>query len=312
MTNLISNTSAKTVLINCTHNNKLIKKLYKLDIFIYCSGKCGGSTLNKTFEYNNFNTIHIHSNYYFQNGLIKNNNITIFDIINYNKKNNHIYIIDSYRTPIERKISSFFENIHLELPDYHKYSIDELIDIFNKNFFYNLENYHSMDEITEHYGFPIFSSFDFNNKYNIYIYDNITFIKIRFHEIKIWKDILSKIFNTDIKIINNNLTENKKINSIYNEFKHNYRVPDRYLDEDIINDKHFLIYNTEDEQKEYLKKWDEKRISKKENLNIPIQSNQLNPSNQLNQLNQLNPSNQLNQLKQKNLLYKKLLHKRFK
>ena len=36
----------------------------------------------------------------------------LIDLINRSSENKKLYIIDSYRTPIERKISSFFQNIN--------------------------------------------------------------------------------------------------------------------------------------------------------------------------------------------------------
>lgn len=239
----------------------IIQKLYKLEVFVYSGGKTGGSTLNRTFNNNNFTTIHVHSNYYFQKVLIKNDDITIFNVIDYSKKKRPIVIIDSYRTPIERKISSFFENISEHLPNYSELSVEQLILIFNEKFLYGLEEYHPMDDLTNHYGFPNFKTFNFTKKYNKCTFDNITFVKIRFNEIDRWHEILSEIFGQKITMFNENLTANKKIIDLYNEFKNKYKIPDKYLDENIVNDTNFYIYNSIDEQIEYLNKWNKKRIS---------------------------------------------------
>jgi hypothetical protein len=170
--------------------------------------------------------------------------------------NKNIYIIDSYRNPIERKISSFFENINIYLPNYYKLSVEEIIKFFDdNNFIYNLEEYHSINEILDHYNIPRFTNYDFYKKYNIYKKDNIIFIKIRFNDIKNWNIILSKIFNKNIIIQNSNLSINKIYNNIYNQFIEKYKVPKKFLEENLANDIEFKIYNNSHEQEDYFNKW---------------------------------------------------------
>ena len=74
-------------------------------VFIYCSGKSGSSTLLNTFKMNYYQCTKLHTNIKFEWQFKK----SIFDMIDSScEKFDKIYIIDSYRTPIERKISSFF------------------------------------------------------------------------------------------------------------------------------------------------------------------------------------------------------------
>jgi hypothetical protein len=102
---------------------------HKIDKFVYCGGKCGSSTLYETIRKNNFKTMKLHTNLEYK---LNNCNNSIYDIINQNRQSNQtIYFIDSYRTPIERKMSSFF--YHLKIEKYDK-SIDELVEMFNKEF----------------------------------------------------------------------------------------------------------------------------------------------------------------------------------
>ena len=42
---------------------------------------------------------------------------------------------------------------------------------------------------------------------------------LRFKDINIWGEILSNFFNKQITLISENLTKNKNINLLYNEFK---------------------------------------------------------------------------------------------
>ena len=224
-----------------------------INIFVYCGGKCGSSTLYTTFKRNNFNPIKIHYNKNYQ--IVFKKEDTIFDLINYSSKDKIVYIIDSYRTPIERKISSFFENISVHLPNYNDLSVDEIVIFFNNNFINHMEEYHSINEVLNHYNIPLWKSFDFENRYNILKKDNMVFIKILFKDIQNWNKILSNIFNKEIIIYENNLTSTKSINNLYLKFKENYKVPVSYIENILKNDEQFKIFNTPDEQIEYINTW---------------------------------------------------------
>jgi hypothetical protein len=67
-----------------------------LDIIVYCGGKCGSSTLHSTFKSNGYKSYQIHDNNYFKflcNTFKKDNNKTIFDVIDFNvKQSKNIYI----------------------------------------------------------------------------------------------------------------------------------------------------------------------------------------------------------------------------
>lgn len=225
------------------------------DIFVMCGGKCGGSTLANTFHKNGFKTTHIHGTNYtgaFQSDI--NLELGLFNIIDNSSKNKKIYIIDCYRTPIERKISAFFQHIRLHLPNYKELSIEELISFFNENVLESIENYHPINVALDNYNIPLFDSFDFIRKYNKLEYENKVFIKLLFSDINLWEEILSNILETPIKIYPHNLTSNKEIYEIYKKFNEKYRVPEKYIDV-IINDNEFNIYNTKGQQEEYINKW---------------------------------------------------------
>jgi hypothetical protein len=221
-------------------------------IFIYCGGKCGSGTLEKTFINNGFNTLRLHNNSEFKKNY--NSNINIYKIIKNNSINRKVYIIDSYRTPIERKISSFFENISKHVPDYNLIDIKSLINIFNNKYLKNIEEYHSINEVMLHFNVPLFNEFNFEKKYNIEEKDNIIFIKIRFKNIDEWSSILGKIFNKEIILHNHNLSVNKEIYNLYEKFKEEYKVPLSYL-YNIDKDREFKIFTSKNEKIEYLKYW---------------------------------------------------------
>jgi hypothetical protein len=238
------------------------------NVYVYCSGKSGSSTLTKTFIKNGYNTLHVHNSLDFKIHNIESKlNPNLFELIeNSMKNNNNVYIIDVYRNPIERKISSFFQNYNINNNNNIDYITNEI-----DNFIYNGENYYSMHEIFNYFKLQNFDFFDFKNQYNILQYKNVTFIKLRFEDINYWGDILTKIFKKPITIYNDNLSENKKYNNELNIIKKTYQIPE-YMIQIIKNNKEFKIYNTTESQEKYLDYWSKRtKIFKYEN--IPINFN---------------------------------------
>lgn len=293
----------------------------KIDHFVFCGGKCGSHTLNNTFSNDNkvYNT---HSNEF----SIAFHKKSAYNLINNSKNTNEkIYIIDSYRNPIERKMSSFFskmneENSSLAMSDLikkfnEKYienesnilinfktgNCDNIISLIKKisedikldeihenyirtnvlsddnlnilcnildknkeqlgiisykkiNFNY-YEYYHSIDELFRNYNISeTFTNFDFDKKYGIGQYENIVFIKLRFCDIDDWGKILSGIFGKEIKILPDNLTEQKEYYNLYKEFKTNCKIKKSFIKE-LLKDQHFNAYNTVEERRQYIKYW---------------------------------------------------------
>jgi len=229
------------------------------NVFVFCGGKCGGTTLSETFNRNGYKALHLHN--FTCNGF---NNPTvditnIYDILENSCKNNEIvYIIDSYRTPLERKFYSFFQNINTHLPNYKELKMKEIVDFFNENLLNKLEDYHPINNILNYYNIPPFKEFNFEKGYNLCKKNNIFFIKILFKDVNSWDTILSRIFKKQILIHPKNLTSSKEINSLYEEFKKNYRIPKNYIENELKEDIEFQIYNTKQQQDDYIQKWLEK------------------------------------------------------
>ena len=143
----------------------------------------------------------------------------LLDLIKKCSLNKKIYLIDSYRTPKERKISSFFHHLPEKIPNYKNKNIEELINIFNTKYLNNIEEYHPLESIMKEFGLESFNSFDFKKGYIKKEKGNIIFVKILFSDIKDWGKILSEIFNKKIIIQNKNLSQNREYHLIYEEFK---------------------------------------------------------------------------------------------
>jgi hypothetical protein len=187
------------------------------------------------------------------------NSVTINEIIQYNSYiGKNVFVIDVYRTPIERKFSEFFEKIspyHFNNSEenINKYTIKRIADRFNKVFPYLALGDHYIDK----YNIPIPDSFDNNNKFLNIKHNNINYIKLRLKDSDKWGKILSEILCTEIIIISDYETNNKIIGNLYSKFKNEYKLPRNYF-EMIRNDKYLQFYYSEEERNKYLNLWSDK------------------------------------------------------
>lgn len=227
-------------------------------IFIYTPPKVGSTTLVTSLRVSlgkSFNTIHIHDEIMLS-VLTGINDVKINDILNYlSNKGKNVFVIDVYRTPIERKMSEYFEKIcpyhfNNSAKNISNYSIKRISDRFNK-IFPHIEN---GDHYFEQYDILNPVSFDFEKKYTIQEINRITYIKLRLCDSHLWGSILSNIFQNEIVIINDYKTEDKDIGQLYKRFKNAYRLPANYI-EIIKNNKYFNFYYTEEERRKYLQTW---------------------------------------------------------
>jgi hypothetical protein len=241
---------------------QVINKFFALDIenfiFIYTPPKVGSTTLVSSLRISlgrNFNVIHIHDNTMLS-VLTGVNDVTIDDIIKFlSKQNKNVYVIDIYRTPIERKMSEFFEKIacyHFNNSEENisKYKIELIINRFNKLFPYLANGEHYFDKYKISSPVP----FDFNKKYTVQEINNIKYIKLRLCDSQLWGSILSTIFNREIVIINDYITESKEIGDYYKKFKKEYKLPSNFLN--LVKEcKYLNFYYSEQERNNYLTKW---------------------------------------------------------
>jgi hypothetical protein len=182
--------------------------------------------------------------------------ITINQIIMYNKQiGKDVYVIDVYRSPIERKISNYFEKIgsyHFNNTDdkVNTYNVTKVCNRFNQIFPHIANGDHFMDI----YDILLPEHFDFINKF-LYLQQNgVKYIKLRLKDSDCWGHILTSIFGIRICIIKDYETSNKPIKDIYAKFKANYRIPKNLLD-DIMQCKYLNYYYSKGELEEYYSYW---------------------------------------------------------
>lgn len=249
-------------------NNKIFGSLLKDNnelnnniIFIYTPPKVGSTSLVSSIRIsaaNKFSIIHIHDEIMlnFFTGI---DSVSINEIIYYNSYiGKNVYVIDVYRTPIERKFSEFFEKIspyHFNNSEekINKYSVKRVVDRFNKVFPYLALGDYYMDK----YNIPTPESFDYVNKFLNIKYNNINYIKLRLKDSNLWGGILTQILGSEIIIISDYETNNKTIGELYLKFKNEYKLPTNYF-EMLKNDKFLSFYYSQEERNNYLNLWSNK------------------------------------------------------
>lgn len=246
-------------------------KLLKYNVFMMIAPKSGSSTLAHTLNKNHIPTLHCHNDFYFFHTLMKKKQILFhyLDMVSEIAKMNNkkIYVIDCYRKPIERRISSFFQsisgitnkNIHHMIQHQNEY-IDELIYIFNQYVFQKYDDYEPLETFGNFREECGKEHFDFEKKYVMYEKNNVVFIKLRFEDIESWDSILSEIFGKKITFYERNVSKEKVYYPLYSLFKNKYRITQENLN--YIKSKSFLsFYNTPEEVQKYLSYWENKSIS---------------------------------------------------
>jgi hypothetical protein len=236
----------------------LIKDKRQICIFIYCPPKVGSTTLVSSFRMvmnKVANVIHIHNEVMLE-VLTGIKNIKVVELIEYiATKVEKMYVIDIYRTPIERKMSEYFDKLTFHFNNTEdsikQFGVDRIIDRFNKIYpFLEYDDYYSN---TYNIDTPI--GFNYEDKYIMNKKNNINYLKLRLMDSNEWPKILSKIFCREIIIIEDYLTEDKVLGKKYKEFKDNYLLPYNFYNDLCKDSANLTKYLSSDECMEYLDKW---------------------------------------------------------
>jgi hypothetical protein len=255
---LINNVEKTSLLIKANKILHLNTNINKKLIFVYSGPKVGSTSIVSSlriFGINQCSIIHMHDEEMLK-VLGHIDGITINEIILFNKYlGRDVYVIDVYRSPIERKISAYFEKIgvyHFNNTDakVNTYNIHKIINRFNKI----MPHLATGDHFIDRYNITIPEKFDFDNKYLLVQQNGINYIKLRLKDSDIWSTILTKLFGFKICMVKDYETSNKPIKDIYTAFKNIYRIPVNLLN-DINNCKYLNYFYSPSELKEYYNHW---------------------------------------------------------
>jgi hypothetical protein len=254
----IKNPEKLKMLINTNELLNINKHQQNKLIFVYSAPKVGSTSIVSSFRIfgiEKLDIIHIHDEEMLH-VLAKIKDITINEIILFNKYlGKEIYVINVYRSPIERKISAFFEKIgsyHFNVDDseVNKYNVTKVINRFNNIFPWIGNGDHFIDK----YNIQIPERFDVINQYLLVTENGIKYITLRLKDSNEWGRILTRIFGFNICTIKDYETSNKPIKDLYNKFKLHYRIPVNLLNY-VINDKYLKYYYSQYEINNYYNEW---------------------------------------------------------
>lgn len=230
-------------------------------IFIYTPPKVGSTCLVTSIRLsasNKFCVVHLHDEVMLNFLVDGISGVTVCDIILYNYHiGKNVYVIDVYRTPIERKLSEFFEKISV----YHfnntenninNYKLERITKRFNNVFPYLSSGDHYADK----FGLEV-NPFQEGQLYDMQVVNGISYIKLRLKDSTKWDKILTKLLQTEITIIRDYETKDKDIGATYKKFKDAYILPANFFLM-IENDKYLSLYYSQAERKEYLEMWRKK------------------------------------------------------
>jgi len=232
-------------------------------VIVYCPPKVGSTTIVSSIRmsaYNKFTVLHIHDELMLK-VLCNIENVSVKDIIIYNQTlGKNVYVIDIYRSPIEQKISKYFEKLatfHFNNSPHliNNYNVNKVITRFN-NLFPHLIN---EDHYRNAYQIPLPEKFDFQNNYLSQTINGVNYIKLRLKDSQQWGQILTAILGTQITIINDYETSNKPIKEMFNKFKDSYKIPENLL-RTIEEDPLLQYYYCVEERNEYLNMWRSKQV----------------------------------------------------
>jgi len=230
-------------------------------VFIYSAPKVGSTSIVSSlriFGTDKISVIHIHDEEMLRI-LGRVTGVTINEIILFNKHlGREVYVIDVYRSPVERKISAFFEKIgayHFNNKDeiVNKYNVNKVITRFNNIFSHIANGDHFMDK----YNIAIPDRFDHVSKYLLVHENGIKYIKLRLKDSNEWSTILTNIFGMKIVSIKDYESSNKPIKDLYKKFKIAYKIPFNLLDE-LTKCKYLNYYYSDQEKQEYIDQWAKK------------------------------------------------------
>ena len=237
-----------------------VEKNKKL-VFVYCPPKVGSTTLVSSLRLtasDKITVLHLHNEIMLK-VLYNITDVTINEIIQYNKQlGKKVYVIDIFRTPIEHKMSSLFENIetfhfNTTVDDLKTYDIKKVITRFN-NLFPHLA---PSDHFKDKYEIVVPEKFDFERKYILVEKDGVKYIKLRLKDSNIWREILREVLHVDIFLVNDYETDSKAIKDVYTNFKSNYKIPSNLL-ENIKNSPSLSYYLNDEERNDYIQSWQNK------------------------------------------------------
>lgn len=245
-------------------------------VLLYCPSKVGSTAITTSIRMSaaeKFCVFHTHEETVVTivKGNNTNKNITVAEIIkntevinDETQQHRKIYVIDVYRPTIEKRISEYFQDLaekhfNNNEENINQYDLTKIIKRFN-DIFPNMEH---IDYYKEIYNIPDEEKnlpFNFDDKYQSYSNEGVTYLKLRLIDSYNWSKILSTILNKKIYMVKDYASENKIIGPLYKKFMENYKIPYNFF-RMIELCPQLQFYYTQHERKTYLDSWRNKIVN---------------------------------------------------
>lgn len=241
---------------------------------VYCGGKCGSTSLHKAFQQCSLPSVRIHNKDHFVDEYVpflKNDprlrstlhlDTLLEFFLNFYET---IVVLDAYRDPIERKLSSFFQNFHVNLRRAHvnvaewgKMTIEQQMEVFEVSIMNLLEQRHGIDTV---YKYFFHAPFDFHKRYqklHHQIFPSVTLLKLRFCDIGSWEHILKSVLgitHKDFHITRENSSSTKEYALEYTKWVYGFQPLYFSTVWKLVFSPVFTKYHTPNETEMYMKKW---------------------------------------------------------
>lgn len=243
-------------------------------VVVFCGGKCGSSSLQTYFKTMGVPCVRIHNVDHFVDEyapFLKNDQVLRkklhLDVIltMFAQSYTNILVVDAYRDPIERKLSSFFQNFQVNLARarvleiaWNRNDTQTQMKLFEKSIMPLLENRNGIDSMSPEF-FDM--EFDFTNKFQKMAHPTIpsvTLLKLRFHDISSWHRILSNALGTQEilpPIPHENTSQTKPYAEEYYQWRSGFSLMDISTLWALVFHPVFCKYHTFREFADYVTQW---------------------------------------------------------
>lgn len=240
-------------------------------VFVYSAPKVGSTTLVSSlrlFCSHRLHVVHIHDEAMLSRITSLPPAFRVHDLIAHHRDlGKKVHVIDVYRTPIERKISLFFEHLatlHFNNTEerVNRYSVDRVMRRFAGLFPHLatddrfLETYPISRGEADGESPPAFA-FNHAAKRLRVEQNGITYLKLRLQDAdEHWGRILSEEFGCSVHLVRDNDTARGPLGDLVSRFRDAYRIPVDVLESSaVLACPHFRFYLTAEEQAAYATKW---------------------------------------------------------
>jgi len=203
-----------------------IPLINSIKYFVISGGKTGSTTLHRSIKH----SFHSHGDHsiWHRYPQLKQHGIKMIDFVLHtkNRLKKKPLVVSSFREPISRTISSYFNN-HVSPNDKN---VNALIQRFITNEFISLENYYPMLD-TDIFG-KLPDTFPADKGYLYYETEHTRVLLLRFDFINQWPNIIPQFLDhpSEFTFTPDNVSSKKWYSNLYTQFKLKLRIPRDLLD----------------------------------------------------------------------------------